>query len=69
MNSELESMRAEISALRSEMENRAKGDANRERRLDLMEANVRDLVNLCGKLHASLAALQNAVEAMGTRRN
>jgi hypothetical protein len=63
-------MRAEIRALRSEVERLTTADANRERRLNLLGETVEEMAKLCQKLHGSLGALQQAVEGIvGIRRN
>ena len=43
--------------------------AAQQRQIDLLLQSAKDLTTLYKSLYASLAALQNAVEAMGVRRN
>jgi hypothetical protein len=58
-----------ITELRAEVEQlRRRGD-NQQRQIDLLGENMKDFVKLYQKLNASLVQLQNAVEAMGVRRN
>jgi hypothetical protein len=69
MNTELESIRAEIRALRAEIEQRSKADADRERRIDVLYSTIKDMAEAFQKLYGSVVALQNAVEAIGLRKN
>jgi len=59
----------EIRILLGEMAAWRKGDANRQKQLDLLHETMKDFLVMYQKLYASLTALQNAVELMGTRRN
>jgi hypothetical protein len=56
-------------ALLGEMADWRKGDANRQRQLDLLHETMKDFLEMYKRLHGGLVAMQNAVEAMGTRRN
>jgi hypothetical protein len=63
---EFETLRTE---LRAEMAAWRKRDDNREQRLDLLHENMKDFLEMYKNLYAAVVALQNAVEAMGVRRN
>jgi hypothetical protein len=58
-----------LRCLLGEMAAWRKGDANRQQQIDLLYATVKDLATVYGKLHGAVVALQNAVEAIGARRN